>query len=303
MITTNLTGNLGNHMWQYAVCRSIAEIKGFDWGINPTPSHDYYNGQNQMYFMDVDFGKMVENIQHEFHEHRTIIHHYDIVDITQIDKRIYDIEDNTILIGFNGEKGGHYQCEDYLIEKKDDIKKWFNINEKYVAAYEKELRDRNIILDENLCVINFRGGEYSGISTLILRKEYWRDSINKMKEMNPNIKFLAVTDDIETCKKYMPYEIETIHIDIGFDFFVVNRAKFLIISNSSFGWWAAWLNSNAAKIIAPKYWARHNVSNGYWSLGNAYTKDFEYMDRNGSLLDYDTCKKEAEEFYTQNNLI
>ena len=25
MITTNLTGNLGNHMWQYAVCRTIAE--------------------------------------------------------------------------------------------------------------------------------------------------------------------------------------------------------------------------------------------------------------------------------------
>jgi hypothetical protein len=25
MITTNLTGTLGNHMWQYAVCRTIAE--------------------------------------------------------------------------------------------------------------------------------------------------------------------------------------------------------------------------------------------------------------------------------------
>ena len=25
MITTNLTGNIGNHMWQYDVCRTIAE--------------------------------------------------------------------------------------------------------------------------------------------------------------------------------------------------------------------------------------------------------------------------------------
>ena len=25
MLTTNLTGNLGNHMWQYAVCRTVAE--------------------------------------------------------------------------------------------------------------------------------------------------------------------------------------------------------------------------------------------------------------------------------------
>jgi hypothetical protein len=41
MITTNLTGNLGNHMWQYAVCRTIAEKLGYEWGINPSPSHDY----------------------------------------------------------------------------------------------------------------------------------------------------------------------------------------------------------------------------------------------------------------------
>ena len=54
MITTNLTGNLGNHMWQYAVCRSVAEKLGYDWGINSTPSHDYHNGANQMYFLDVD---------------------------------------------------------------------------------------------------------------------------------------------------------------------------------------------------------------------------------------------------------
>ena len=51
MITTNLTGNLGNHMWQYASCRAIAEKLGYEWGINSTPSHDYYKGMNQMYFI------------------------------------------------------------------------------------------------------------------------------------------------------------------------------------------------------------------------------------------------------------
>ena len=54
MITTNLTGNLGNHMWQYAVCRTIADKLGYEWGINPNPSHDYFGGKSQMTFMDVD---------------------------------------------------------------------------------------------------------------------------------------------------------------------------------------------------------------------------------------------------------
>ena len=62
MLTTNLTGNLGNHMWQYAVCRTVAEKLGYEWGINPIPSNDYFNGSNQMAFMDVDFGKEVGGI-------------------------------------------------------------------------------------------------------------------------------------------------------------------------------------------------------------------------------------------------
>jgi hypothetical protein len=69
MITTNLTGNLGNHMWQYAVCRTIAEKLGYEWGINPVPTHDYFNGANQMDFMDVNFGiNPVSGIVNEYHE-------------------------------------------------------------------------------------------------------------------------------------------------------------------------------------------------------------------------------------------
>jgi hypothetical protein len=91
MITTNLTGNLGNHMWQYAVCRIIAEHKGYAWGINPTPSHDYFNGKSQMEFMEMDYGKPVEGIINSFYERWINIQHVDLVNIAMLDKRIYDI--------------------------------------------------------------------------------------------------------------------------------------------------------------------------------------------------------------------
>jgi len=180
MITTNLTGNFGNHMWQYSVCRAVAEKLGFEWGINPTPSHDYYGGMNQMYFMDVDFGKEVTGDFTEFHERWITYHHYDNVNITMFDPRVYGISDNTKLIGDNGALGGIYQCEDYLIEKKPDILNWFKIKREYINKYEKKLNDLSIVLDDNLCILNFRGGEYQNIPNVILRREYWRDSINHM---------------------------------------------------------------------------------------------------------------------------
>ena len=303
MITTNLTGNLGNHMWQYSVCRTIAEKQGYEWGINPSPSHDYFQGKSQMTFMDVDFGKPVEGITKEFHETWKEIQHVDKVNITMLNPTLYNIEDNSIMLGHNGAAGGLFQTEDYLIDRKSDVIEWFKIKETSKQDYNKILLENDIILDENLCVINFRGGEYKNIPNVLVRREYWRDSIKHMLSLNPQMKFLLVTDDIVCANKFMPFPIKSIHIDVGFDFYVVNQSKWLIIANSSFSWWCSWLNQKAEKIIAPKYWARHNVSDGYWATGDVYTRGFTYMGRDGILYDYDTCKSEALGYYKNKNIL
>lgn len=303
MITTNLTGNLGNHMWQYASCRSIAEKLGYQWGFNSKPTHDYYHGMNQMYFMDVNFGCPIEKIINEYHEPWKIYQHIDSVNINMFDSNIYNIKDNTILLGKDGALGGIFQSEDYILSQKDKIIEWFKIKKDYAESYEKIIYENNLLLNDDTCVINFRGGEYKYLPTVILRPEYWRDSINYMLSINPDMKFIVITDDPSTAQNFMPFNIPIIHIDIGFDFYVVNHAKWLIISNSTFSWWAAWLNQKVNKIIAPKYWARHNVSNGYWSTGDSYTSCFQYMDREGNISSYDECKKEATQYYTIKNLI
>lgn len=303
MITTNLTGNLGNHMWQYAVCRTIAEKKGYEWGINSTTSHDYFGGKSQMTFMNVDFGKPIEGIVNEYHEPWKNYQHVDNVNITMLNESLYDIEDNTIMIGDNGAFGGIYQSEDYLIDRKSDVDKWFEIKEESSKIYDEKLIEIGVVLDEDLCVINFRGGEYRGIPNVLVRREYWRDSINHMLLINNNMKFLLITDDVQCANDFMPFPIQAIHVDVGFDYYVVNQAKWLIISNSSFGWWAAWLNKNVNKIIAPKYWARHNVSDGYWATGDSYTRCFTYMDRDGQLFDFESCRREALEYYKSKGII
>lgn len=293
MITTNLTGNLGNHMWQYSVCRSVAEKLGFEWGINSSPTHDYHKGMNQMYFMDVDFGKPIEKITKEFHEKWTSIERDGrIINVTGLDPKIYEISDGTILLGDKGAKGGLFQTHRYF-ESKEKVISWFKIKPEYEIKYQNRLSELGYKLDENLCVINFRGGEYRGIPHVVCRKEYWKNSIEYLKGLNPNIKFLIITDDISFAKSYMPFDIPAIHEDIGFDFYVVNKSKWLIISNSSFGWWAAYLNQNANKIIAPKYFSCHNFSDGFWCLGESCTPGFHFMDRDGRLQSYSDILSES----------
>lgn len=300
MITTNLTGNFGNHMSQLTTLRCIAEKLGYEWGVNSKPTHDYFNGMNQLYFMDVDFGKEPTGIIHEYHEKWPL---YNNSNICMFDSEIYNIKDNTILLGGNGAKGGVYQSEDYFYDRRNDIFDWYKIKDEYINKFEKKLIELGYILDDNLCVINFRGGEYKNVHNLILRKEYWKDSINKISSINPDIKFLIITDDIECAKNYIPFNIPAIHDEIGFDFYVINKAKYVILSNSSFGLWAAWLNKDVKKIIAPKYWAVHNFSDGWWGIGDQYYRVFQYLDRNGNLLDYEQCKFEAINYYKDKGLI
>ena len=309
MITANLTGNLGNHMWNYVICRIVAEKLGFEWGVNPTPSHDYHSGQNQMYFMDIDFGKSIkvigqndmglakfEGVPNEYYDELKVhTHENDSCCINMYDPGVFNVEDGTMI---------HIksQSEDYLIDRRSDIIDWFKIKSEFKIRYEKILQDLNLVIDENLCVINFRGGEYTTVNNLIPNKKYWSDAISHMKKINPNIRFIIISDDPRSANFYIP-GIPCYHVEIGFDFYVVNSAKYLILANSSFSWWSAWLNQNAELTIAPKYWGRFNVSNGYWSLGDLYSRYFKYLDRDGVLIDYQTCKNEALEFYKNNNLI
>lgn len=305
MITTNLTGNFGNHMWYYTICRLVAEKNKFEWGINPVATHDYYGGKSQFYFMDIDYGKPVEvigknekglnkykDIPNEYYDTPKV---YRNCTINMYDPNVFNVNDNTMIHLIS-------QSEDYLTDRRSDILKWFEIKPEYVNVYENKLKELNINLDENTCVINFRGGEYRSIPNLIARVEYWRDSVNYMKYLNPNMSFIIITDD-ESCAKNFIGDYQCHHIDIGFDFYAINKSKYTILSNSSFGWWASWLNIDSKLTIAPKYWSQHNISDGYWGLGDQYVRSFMYMDREGRLSNYDTCKKEAMNYYKNNNLI
>lgn len=309
MITTSLTGNLGNHMWYYSICRIVAEKLGYEWGINPSTSHDYHGGMSQMYFMNVDFGKdakiigkdyrglnVIEGVPNSYSDSpKGHVYNGDACVINMYDPNVFNIEDNTMVHLIS-------QSEDYLIDRKSEILNWFSIKDEYEIEYQNKMKEIGISLDDNTCIINFRGGEFKSVPNLIPSTSYWQNCMRYMRDINTNMKFIIITDDIQCASQYIP-GIPCHHVDIGFDFYVVNKAKYLIISNSTFGWWAGWLNQNSKLTIAPRYFGRHNVSNGYWSVGDSYTRCFSYMDTNGIVIDYETCKKDALEFYKKNNLI
>ena len=284
MITSTMTGNLGNHMFIYALTRTVAEHNRYEWGFNPSPEYDYHQGKPQMDFLEIDYGKTHNYkynetppwIDHEWGEeynHFKLAH--DTYDFHPHQKDVFDIEDNTKLFIRCAQDARYYD--------REKLREWFRIREENKGLYRAQLRENGIVLDENLTIINIRGGEYKGVPNLILRKEYWQDAIRIMKEKTPKMKFICITDDISYANNILDFKVPSTHLSIAGDYYVINKAKNLILSNSSFAIFPAWLNKNDPFIIAPKYWARHNVSTGYWANSDIWTFGWNFLDKEGRI--------------------
>ncbi len=278
---------LGNQIFCYVTTRVIATDKGYDFGIM---SPEKFKGSS---YFDLDFGckvtggkgpegepptQLPEGILNYYREQQ-IIHPVDGSDIRLYDKNLVDIFPNTKIDGL-------MQDEKYIEHRKNEIKEWLKVKEEY------ECYDYS---SDDVCIINFRGGEYARHKELYLRKQYWDDAVENMRKINPNFKFVVITDDTYEAKKFFP-KYEVFHFNIGKDYAIVKNAHYLILSNSSFAWFPAWLSEKLKYCIAPKYWARYNTSDGYWNCGYNITKGWMYQDRDGKLSDYDTCVREFEAY-------
>ena len=95
--------------------------------------------------------------------------------------------------------------------------------------------------------------------------QYEREYFEKAMNLFPsNSLFIVVSDNIEFAKTQIDLpNRNTIFISgekFFIDFFILSSCKHQIISNSSFSWWAAWLNPNPQKtVVMPKRWLLHHL--------------------------------------------
>lgn len=236
---------LGNQLHRYVAVRVLALDKGYDFMMI---SPENFKGRS---FMDLDMGVGGDymDLIYSFREKKVIERE---IDIRSYDPEFNFIYDNTAI-------EGEFQDERYFEHRLPEIKEWLKVEP--------------LNMPEDLCIINFRGGEYALFDDLFLDQDYWDKAIKIIKDKYPDIRFEVHTDDEILAKKFFP-DYPIIH-DIGLNWRSIRHAKHLILSNSSFAILPALLNEEVKEVIAPRYWARHNV--GVWALPQNYYKKFTYI--------------------------
>jgi len=260
---------LGDQLFTYITTRTIALDKGYDFGF---VGKEFFKGKD---FMELDWGIDTDLKYH-------IEQPAGKLQITNADPQprywwnklweapaYYDpevnfIEDGTVIDATSA------QDERYWRHRLDEIREWLKVED--------------LSTPDDLCVINFRGGEFTVFPDLFLTQEYWNKAIAEMRKINSSMQFEVHTDDPITAKTFFPdfniWDNQMITADkyythTGFNWRNIRYAKYLILTNSAFGIMPALLNEKVKIVIAPRYWARRNIKQ--WSMPSNYYKKFIYI--------------------------
>ena len=234
---------LGNQLANYVTVRTLALDKGFEFGVQ------FPQNFKGSHFMNLDIGKPVLNgitvnegsIPDKLPDGFLSYYREKMIGQGDYDQNIAEIGDNTLI-------HGNLQGIEYFKHRKNEIKEWLKVD--YIDT------------DRNVCIINFRGGEYKWVKDFFLPKSYWNKAIEMMLEERPDMQFEVHTDDADEARKFFPDFPVVSNIEINWR--TLRYCHYAILSNSSFAILPVWLNENVKKVIAPHGFGRYNT--GEWLL-------------------------------------
>ncbi|HUM50883.1 MAG TPA: alpha-1,2-fucosyltransferase [Chitinophagales bacterium] len=273
MIVVRLMGGLGNQLFQYAAAKQLSILNNaelyFDTSFFSTKPIDNIQRKFELDVFNIDYKIATDEMLHHFHG--TEFNNTELV-LTKLlsfgkfkkykfskygfDEHFLDLKGNYYLRGF-------FQSEKYFSTIKNIIRDELMIEDKHLPL-DTELVNR-IKNSENSVSIHIRRGDYiRNLTSMdahgICSKDYYVKSIKLIREKlgTDDIHFYIFTDDANWVRNEMNWNIDCTLISDKKpieDFYLMSLCKHNIIANSTFSWWAAWLNKNENKsIILPKQW-------------------------------------------------
>jgi len=266
MIIVNLTGGLGNQMFQYAFGKAIAVKHKTNLKLHFTNA--LFNTQRS-YELDVfnisaamasaeDIRKLgiVQN--------RVVNRLLCLLDERykiQFNKHIvtqrypYGYDPSYLSVKNNSYIQGYWADERYFKEIENIIRREFTPKEKLDERNQKVLMQ---IQSSTSVSVHVRRGDYVTNKTNAFKfigLDYYVKAIRKIKSLVSDPEFFVFSDDISWCKNNLLQLLNKVYfVDYNKekesykDIVLMGACKHNIIANSTFSWWGGWLNQNKNKI-------------------------------------------------------
>jgi len=276
MIIVKLMGGLGNQMFQYAAARHLSIIHKvpvkIDISFLQTDPKGAYSKRN--------FELNCFNIMGDFANEKETKSYLKIKQ-SRISRNLNE-RFPFLFNKFHGKEKGHGYDECFIKFPVNTYLDGFWQSEKYFKPIENILR-REFTFKTPLSGINFQIAqninECESIGIHIRRTDYiinsqvlnfhgicdlnyYQEAINIISQKTSHPHLFVFSDDPEWVKTNFKTNLPLVCVDHNSisdkgseDMRLMSLCKHQIIANSSFSWWAAWLNINQNKIVvAPSKW-------------------------------------------------
>jgi len=282
MVTVFLRGGLGNQMFQYALGLNLAEKNKAELLLDTTFLNDRFPRKEFTYrTLDLDIFTLKPRLTALSKVANTIplpavwlsadlafIKLRDLLGVRRIvrekDLCIFDPE----VLRSSGDVllWGRWQTEKYFSDITNDVRAAFRF--RYPLKGEaKSLAEQ--IISSNSVSLHVRRGDYAKLKSVRrlmgeTDPSYYEHAVSYIAERVKTPRFFIFSDDIAWCRENIEIPFPGIYLNSGtagpkasFHLELMSLCRHNIIANSTFSWWAAWLNRNSQKVvIAPKFWEK-----------------------------------------------
>ena len=253
MVIVNLSGGLGNQLFQYAVSRNVAYNLDTELKLDLSSAKVSLNPKTHANYRLGDF-----NIQENIATPEEIA----AVKATGVFvppfQRIQDANQDVYI------QGHAFHSESAFSGVADIIRQEFTLKNplhKISAAWEEK-----ILAAECSVSLHIRHGDYVNAIHIVgvIPLDYYKTCTDELKKIFPNITAFVFSDDLKWVRENLSLNVPTEFVaDCESDneeFYLMSICKHNVIANSTFSWWAAWLNPNPdKKVFAPLPWARSGL--------------------------------------------
>ena len=297
MIIIQMSGGLGNQMFQYALYLKLRSL-GHEVKFDDRTEYDRPNVRSiQLSAFGIRYPEatkddinrltdgsmnMKDRVRRCFTGRKTTEYRENG---TNYDEGVFE-HDPSYLVG-------NFQSERYFADITDQVRKSFIFDQSIITEEIHEWEEQ--ITHEDAISIHVRRGDYLDAADVyggICTDAYYDAAIRYMQHKYPDAEFYLFTNDPEWSKLFIDQhsyaKINAVKCSEEYtgylDMYLMTKCRHHIIANSSFSWWGAWLEkdvdeSSHRDVISPKNW----LNNG--KCADIHTDDMILIDRDGKVDD------------------
>lgn len=266
MVAVQMSGGLGNQMFEYALYLKLKSM-GKEVKMDDFTCYGPRERTKQLQVFGVSYDRLTQKEYEELTDSCMLPWHRIRRKLTGRKDLSYresgcnfDPEvlrrDHTLLLGY-------FQTEKYFQDIEEQVREAFQFRNftpsRSVREYERRMEECEAVS------LHVRRGDYlkpenQALFGGICDEAYYERAVSRMRSALPGAKFFVFSNDPSWIKEhYMGPDfviVEGNDEDMGYaDLYLMSKCRHHILANSSFSWWGAWLDGNPDKIvIAPDRW-------------------------------------------------